>query len=90
MVIIIKNGTGYYNVTAIKDRNVKQGIYYKYTYIEDDKIKTLFSLDLRELRLKVKKRDLKWKITDNKLAIETKKQNILNNVNNEIKWDEID
>lgn len=74
---------------VIKDKNVEQGFYYKYTYIVNQNIKTLFSFDLNELELKVKKRGLRWEVTDNKLAIKTRKQNILYNYNNDLKWDEV-
>lgn len=89
-IFINEYNTGYYHVSMIKDKNIGQGFYYRYVYVEDNKIKTLFSSDLRELKLKVKKRSLKWEIIDNKLAIKTKTQNILYNFDNEIKWDEID
>ena len=89
-MIVISKDTGFHNVEIIKDKNIDQGFYYKYTYIENNNIKTLFSLDLRELKLKVKKRNLDWRVTNNKLAIQTRRKNILYNFNNEIKWSDVD
>ncbi len=89
-VIVISKDTGFHNVKIIKDKNIDQGFYYKYTYIKNNNIKTLLSLDLRELELKVKKRDLDWRVTNNKLAIQTRRKNILYNFNNEIKWSDVD
>ena len=88
-MIVISQDTGFHNVEIIKDKNIDQGFYYKYTYIENNNIKTLLSLNLKELELKVRKRNLDWKVTNNKLAIQTRKKNILYNFDKEVKWDDV-
>lgn len=52
--------------------------------MQDDNVKILLSFDLRELRSKVTEKDLDWFIVDNGLAIESKKENILFNVDKDI------
>lgn len=56
----LKNTTGYFRVTKRKDKRVQQGFYYMYIYYENNKKKTINSIDLKKLEKKVKEKGLKW------------------------------
>ncbi len=57
----IKNSCGYYRVYKNKDKNCKQGYIYTYQYYdEDNKRRSISSIDIKKLENKVKKKGLKW------------------------------
>lgn len=56
----LKNTTGYFRVTKRKDKRLPQGFYYMYVYYEDNKKKTINSVDLKKLEKRVKEKGLKW------------------------------
>lgn len=57
-----KNNTGYYRVYKSKCPNCSQGFVYKYRwYDENKKQKSISSVNIRDLEVKVKKRNLPWK-----------------------------
>lgn len=55
-----RNTTGYFNVSKIKDKNVKQGFIWKYTYTKNKKRKGISSVDIKKLEYKVKEKGLPW------------------------------
>ena len=54
------NTSGYYRVTIVKNKQYKQGFIYVYRYIENNKRKTLYSVDILKLKQKVEERGLLW------------------------------
>lgn len=54
------NTTGYRNVSIQKEKKVKQGFYYRYSYYEKGKQKSIRSIDIKKLKAKVLKKGLIW------------------------------
>ena len=55
------NTTGYFRVDKHKDKNCKQGFYWRYSYYENGKQKRISSVDIKKLEAKVKSKGLTWK-----------------------------
>lgn len=60
--------SGIYRVKKIKDKNISQGFLWVYRYKHKSKVIDLSSTDLNELKEKVLKNDLEWKILDETTA----------------------
>lgn len=54
------NTTGYRNVSFHKNKKVKQGFTFDYTYYKDGKQKAISSVDIEKLKEKVLKKGLPW------------------------------
>lgn len=54
------NTSGYYCVSKIKDKKLKQGFRWRYCYYEDSKRKSITSVDIKKLEKKVKAKGLMW------------------------------
>lgn len=59
-ICLSTNTTGYLNVSKHKNKRLKQGFAWRYTYYEDGKQKNISSTDLNKLEQKVKAKGLKW------------------------------
>lgn len=56
----LHNTSGYYRVTIIKDKRMKQGVYYQYGYMINGKKRTISNKSIEDLEKKVKAKGLKW------------------------------
>ena len=71
----IPGTTGYFRVFKRKTKYAEQGFQYEYVIREFNQVKTIVSIDLGVLEEKVKKQGFEWKITNEKLASKTFKEN---------------
>lgn len=55
-----QNTTGYYHVSKIKRKEIKQGFPFTYHYTQDGKRKTISNVNIKKLEEEVKKRGLIW------------------------------
>ena len=56
----IKNTSGYYRVTKMKNKRCSQGFTWRYSYFENGKVKEITSVDLDKLKKKVISKGLDW------------------------------
>ena len=70
-----KNITGFYRVSKGKNNTCKQGFTWRYQYFDNNKRKTISSIDLKKLEKKVKKEGLEWKIINKKNSIKSIQEN---------------
>ena len=56
-----RNKTGFYRVSQTKKPGCKQGFTWRYQYPSNGKRKSICSVDLKKLEVKVKERGLTWK-----------------------------
>lgn len=55
-----RNTTGYYRVSKQKDKKFSQGFRWRYSYLENGKLKEIKSIDLDKLKKKVLAKGLEW------------------------------
>ena len=60
----MKNTSGYYRVSKVKDKRYSQGFVWIYVYWEGRKQKTIKSVDLSKLENKVVAKGLEWEKLD--------------------------
>ena len=70
-----KNITGFYRVSKEKNNTYKQGFRWAYKYFDNNKRKTISSIDLKKLEKKVKKEGLEWKVIDKENSIKSIQEN---------------
>lgn len=70
-VIQAKNTTGIYRVTISKNPTTKQGFSFQYQYHENNKIHTISSVNLNNLKERVLDNNLPWRIIDENKAKQT-------------------
>lgn len=60
--------TGIYRVKVENCKKCKNGVVYRYSYVENGKVKSITSVDISKLEQKVKERGFTWKILDEEKA----------------------
>lgn len=71
-----KNETGFFRVSKVDCKGCLKGYTYMYRWFDIDKDKKvrLSSTDFKELRQKIKEKNLKWEVTDYHKARKTAKE----------------
>ena len=69
------NTTGFYRISKEKGSSYKQGFRWVYRYFDNNKHKSISSIDLKKLEEKVRKEGLEWKIIDKENSIKSMQEN---------------
>ena len=64
----LRNASGCFRVSKQVNKEVNQGYFWKYRYMENGKRKSLSSVDLNKLKEKVLDNGLEWKVLNDELA----------------------
>lgn len=71
----VQNTSGFFRVSKEEDPKCKQGFTWRYSYYQDRKKKSLYSIDLVKLEEKVKSKGLPWRIINKENAIQSMELN---------------